>query len=160
MSNLTRDNILLEEWKTAEGTIRNLDTILTNIRFYGSTAVIALMGAAAESIRSTDAIIRMFTLSLHVSFLIQVLSSILVLILWALHSQYVAFLKEAVDRQRKIEADLRIGGEEVLHLGRDITRAHLPRYLHNPWKAMFIALLTWSILLAVAYLARTLPDCR
>ncbi len=49
MSTPSKGQILLEEWNTCESAIRNLDNILTQIRFYGFTVTIALMGAAGKS---------------------------------------------------------------------------------------------------------------
>jgi len=110
------------------------------------------MGAAAEAVRSREAVVSVFGFSFHVAFLIQVLSAILVIILWTIHSHYVGFLKMAVDRQREIEQGLLIEGKEVLQLGRDITRKRLRWYLRNPWNYLFLALTIWALVLSVAYL--------
>ena len=151
MPNLTREEILLEEWKAAEGTIRNFDTILTNIRFYGSMAVIALMGAAAEALRSREGVCA-YGYFIHVAFLIQILSLPFVVILWILHSHYVGFLVMASNRQEEIEQKLLIEGKDVLRLGQCITRKQLPWYARDPWDPLFAPLFILALVLAVVYI--------
>lgn len=144
--------MLLEEWKAAEGTIRNLDSILTNIRFYGSTAAIALMSAAAETLRSREAVIGIFSWRFHVAGFIQLLAAVLIVVLWMLHAQYFAFLGLVVARQREIEEKgLLIQGKDVLRLGRNITREGLPFLIRNPWNYLFASLLVLAIVLVAVY---------
>jgi hypothetical protein len=83
MSKLSKEQCLLEEWKIGEGTIWNFDRILTNIRFYGSTATVALMGAATEALRSPGAVVNVFGIrTIHISAFIAALSTIFVFIVW------------------------------------------------------------------------------
>jgi len=147
----SREEVLLEEWKAAEATIRNFDSILTTVRFYGTTAAIALMGAAAESLRSGEAVVRVATYSLHVAVLIQSLSALFVLVLWFLHAHYLAFLVLAARRQRDIEKGLLVQGTEVLRLGREITRKSLHPVIRDPWNYMFVLLLGLSVALSILY---------
>jgi hypothetical protein len=153
LSIVSREEILLEEWKAAEETIRNLDSILTNIRFYGSTAAIALMSAAAETLRSREAAIGIFSLRFHVAIFIQLLTAVLIVVLWMIHAQYFAFLGLVVVRQREIEEkDLLIQGKDVLRLGRNVTREQLPFLIRgNPWNYLYASLLVLAIVLAVVY---------
>jgi hypothetical protein len=142
---------LLEEWKAAEATIRNFDSILTTVRFYGTTAAIALMGAAAESLRSEEAVVWVASYPLHVAALIQSLSTLFVLVLWFLHAHYLAFLVLTSGRQRDIEKGLLVQGTEVLRLGRDITRRNLHPVIRDPWNYLFVLLLALSVVLSIIY---------
>lgn len=153
MSKLSREEALLEEWKACEDTIRNLDTILTNIRFYGIIVTIGLMGAAAETLRSPQAIINFFGVAvIHVAVLIEALSTIFVAILWLLHEHYLQFMLLAVRRQREIEeGEFIINGKDVLRLGRSITRKEMPRFIRDPWRYLFSMLILLGLILTIAY---------
>jgi len=152
MSAPSREEILLEEWKAAEGTIRNFDSILTNIRFYGTTATIALMSAAAETLRSREAIVVVLCSRFHVATFIQFLAGIFVVVLWVLHEHYLSFMVLAVQRQREIEEkELLVEGKDVLRLGRDITRKRLPLLIRDPWNYLFFFLLLLAVVLGFVY---------
>ena len=152
MSAPSREEILLEEWKAAEGTIRNFDSILTNIRFYGTTAAIALMSAAAETLRSREAIVGVFSYRFHVASFIQFLAGVFVVVLWVLHAHYLAFMVLTVQRQREIEErELLVQGRDVIRLGRDITRKRLPRLIRDPWNYLFVFLLLLAVALVFVY---------
>ena len=151
MSVPSREEILLEEWKAAEGTIRNFDSILTNIRFYGTTVAVALMSAAAESLRSTEAIVSVLSNRFYVASFIQIFASVFIVVLWVLHAHYLSLLGLVVQRQRDIEEkELLVQGKNVLRLGGAITRKRLPRLLRDPWNYLFLFLLMLAVGLAVA----------
>ena len=143
---------MLEEWNACEGTIRNLDNILTQIRFYGFTVTIALMGAAAETLRTPEATISVAGKAFHVAFIIEALSTILAALLWIFHQHYLQFLFKVVDRQREIEQkELLIDGKEVLKLGHSISREEMPRFIRDPWNYLFTTLIILGLVLTYVY---------
>ena len=152
MSTPSREAVLLEEWNACEGTIRNLDNILTQIRFYGFTVTIALMGAAAETLRTPEATISVAGKAFHVAFIIEALSTILAALLWIFHQHYLQFLFKVVDRQREIEQkELLIDGKEVLKLGHRISREEMPRFIRDPWNYLFTTLIILGLVLTYVY---------
>jgi len=164
MSALSREEVLLEEWKACEGTIRNFDNILTQIRFYGFTITIALMGAAAEALRSPQATISIAGTMVHVAFIIEALSTILAILLWIFHEHYLQFLLKVVDRQREIEQnELLINGKDVLKLGQRVSRKQMPRFIRDPWRYLFLTLIVLGCVLTFIYgqpqLTAHIGDC-
>jgi hypothetical protein len=150
---ISRDEILLEEWKACEETIRNLDRILNNIRFYGITIAITIMGAAAETLRSPQAIINLSGRSVHIAVFIEVLSVIFTIIIYVLHKHYLQFLILAVQRQREIEQkELLIDGKDVLKLGQVITRKQMQRFFRDPWNYLFLSLIALGLLLTAIFI--------
>lgn len=158
MSIPSREEVLLEEWKACEETIRNFDNILTQIRFYGFTVTIALMGAAAETLRSPQATINVFGKFVHVAFIIETLSTIFAVLLWIFHQHYLEFMLKVVHRQREIEQDeLIVGGKDVLKLGRRVTRREMPRFIRDPWRYLFLTLIILGLVLMFMYAQLELP---
>jgi hypothetical protein len=150
---VSQEEVLLEEWKACEETIRNLDRILNNIRFHGITVTIALMGAAAETLRSPQAIINFYDRPLHIAVFIETLSVIFATILYILHKHYLQFLLLAVRRQREIEQkELLIDGKAVLRLGQAITRKEMQRFFRDPWNYLFGFLIVLGLSLTVVYI--------
>lgn len=144
--------MLLEEWNACESTIRNLDNILTQIRFYGFTVTIALMGAAAETLRTPETTISIAGKAFHVAFIIEALSTILAALLWIFHEHYLQFLFKVVDRQREIEQkELLIDGKVVLKLGSSVSREDMPRFIRDPWRYLFLTLIILGLTLTYVY---------
>ena len=134
---VTKEELLLEEWKACEETIRNFDRILINIRFYGVTVTLAFMGAAFESLRSPRATISLCGRIFHIATFIESLSVVSALIFYIFHRHYFQFLKLTVDRQRQIERQLLVNDKPVLRLGQEITRKRMPRFFRDPWNLLF-----------------------
>jgi hypothetical protein len=150
---VSREEILLEEWKACEETIRNLDRILNNIRFYGITIAITLMGAAAETLRSPQAIINLGSRPFHIAVFIEGLSVIFTIIIYILHKHYLQFLMLAVQRQREIEQkELLINGKNVIKLGQVITRKQMQPFFRDPWNYLFLFLIVLGLLLTVIFM--------
>jgi len=132
--------------------------------FYGTTAAIALMGAAAETLRSKEAIVGVLFCRVHTACFIQFLAFVFIISIWILHEHYFKLLKLAVDRQRDIEGkELLIQGKTVLRLGTGITRKKflekydnrykrlVGKFIYAPWNILFVILLALAIGLAAAY---------
>lgn len=152
MSKLSKEQCLLEEWKIGEGTIWIFDRILTNIRFYGSTATVALMGAATETLRSPGAVVNFFGVkNIHISALIAALSTIFVFIVWLMNKHYFSYLLMVVERLRQIEEELIIDGDPVLRMSHELSRSKLSRIVREPWNYLFGLLAILGLLLTTVY---------
>lgn len=150
---ITKEELLLEEWKACEETIRNFDRILINIRFYGITITLAFMGAAFESLRSPHATISLCGITFHIAALIEFLSIVSALIFYTFHKHYFQFLKLAVDRQRQIEQQLLlVDNKPVLRLGQEITRKRMPLFFRDPWNLLFAFLVIMGLFLMIMLL--------
>jgi len=150
-----RNELLLEEWKACEGTIRNLDNILANIRYYGITITIGLMSAAAGLIKDNPTVRVKFSCSTYVigvSSIIALLSTFFVVVLWILHEHYLQLMLLVVHRQRDIEEkELLVDGSGVIKLGGSVTRKSMPRLIRDPWNSLFALLIIIGIVQIAAY---------
>lgn len=159
MSSLSKEQILLSEWNACENTITKFDNILTQIRFFGFTVTVGLMGAAAETLRTPAAIVNLLGFNLHIAVIIEALSVVLLVLFWILHRHYFEFLLLTVDRQREIEEkELLINSQPILKLGTEITRAKMPSFIKDPWRWLFCALIAIGIILTIVYTGAPWPE--
>jgi hypothetical protein len=153
MSELSKEQCLLEEWKIGEGTIWIFDRCLTNIRLFGATATVALMGIATETLRTPEAVVSMYGIgTIHIAAVMTSLSTVFALIVWLMNRHYFSYLMMVVYRLRQIEEELLIDGEQVLKLSHGISRSMLPRIVREPWNYLFGLLALLGILLTFVFL--------
>jgi len=146
---LSRERALLEEWKACEATIRNLDRILASIRQIGITAIVALM-TLAGTIPRDGSTIAFGVYKVRMPVVAGLLTTFLTIVVYLLHAHYLHFMNQVVQRQRNIEKEeLKVGGQEVLKLGRSVTTKDMPCYMQDPWGFLFGLLTLMALLLTI-----------